>query len=369
MSKSTVVRNSNLELLRILAMLGVIVLHYNNADIGGGFAYVAEGSLNYYLLYILEAIAISAVDLFVLISGYFMCSSSKRNMVKPLKLLVQVIIFREAAHIVSYALVVIPAGGSLFSMELLKGILLSLIPNNYFVILYIALYFISVYLNRIFETLDVKKLRQMIIIMVLLFSVWVTFVDVLNIATNITWTGLSTIGINGSQGGYTIVNFVLMYCIGAYLRKIPEKKYSMGNLLAGYFVTIVLLTIWSISNMLFGGGISQVAWEYCNPLVILSAVLLFLIFRQLSVPQSKVINEVAKGSFTVFLAHTLFIPYIGVQRFCNVNVFLQLIHIVASSLIIYGICWVMYFIYEKVTAPVFRWLEKKVHFPVIDLQD
>ena len=282
MSKSTVVRNSNLELLRILAMLGVIVLHYNNTDIGGGFAYFAEGSLNYYLLYFLESIDISAVDLFVLISGYFMCMSPKRNMIKPLKLLVQVIIFREAGYIASYALAVIPAGGSLLSVDLLKGMLVSLVPNNYFVILYIALYFISVYLNRIFETLDEKKLRQMIIILVLLFSVWVTFADVLSAATNITWTGLSTVGINGSQGGYIIVNFALLYCIGAYLRKISEKKYSMRNLLAGYFVTIVLLTIWSISNMLFGWRISQIAWEYCNPLVILSAVLLFLIFRQLS---------------------------------------------------------------------------------------
>lgn len=29
-------RESNIELLRILAMLGVIILHYNNPSIGGG---------------------------------------------------------------------------------------------------------------------------------------------------------------------------------------------------------------------------------------------------------------------------------------------------------------------------------------------
>ena len=28
-------RESNIELLRILAMLGVIILHYNNRDMGG----------------------------------------------------------------------------------------------------------------------------------------------------------------------------------------------------------------------------------------------------------------------------------------------------------------------------------------------
>lgn len=29
-------RNSNIELLRIMSMIGVIILHYNNPGIGGG---------------------------------------------------------------------------------------------------------------------------------------------------------------------------------------------------------------------------------------------------------------------------------------------------------------------------------------------
>lgn len=31
-------RNSNIELLRIMSMIGVIILHYNNPGIGGGSA-------------------------------------------------------------------------------------------------------------------------------------------------------------------------------------------------------------------------------------------------------------------------------------------------------------------------------------------
>ena len=31
-------RQSNIELLRILSMLGVIILHYNNKTIGGGYS-------------------------------------------------------------------------------------------------------------------------------------------------------------------------------------------------------------------------------------------------------------------------------------------------------------------------------------------
>lgn len=52
-------RDSNIELLRIFTMLGVIVLHYNNAEIGGGFSAVESGSLNYYLMYMYWRVSVS----------------------------------------------------------------------------------------------------------------------------------------------------------------------------------------------------------------------------------------------------------------------------------------------------------------------
>lgn len=41
-------RESNIELLRILSMLGVIVLHYNNKSIGG-VQFVTMGGVNYFV--------------------------------------------------------------------------------------------------------------------------------------------------------------------------------------------------------------------------------------------------------------------------------------------------------------------------------
>ena len=59
-------RQSNIELLRIFLMLGVIILHYN----GVGALYSAHG-INYLIVIGLESLCICAVDLFMLISGYF----------------------------------------------------------------------------------------------------------------------------------------------------------------------------------------------------------------------------------------------------------------------------------------------------------
>ena len=78
-------------------MMGVIVLHYNNKDIGGALQYVTKGSINYHFLNVIESLFICAVDLFILITGYYMINTQKRNVIKPIKLIFQVIVFKLCA--------------------------------------------------------------------------------------------------------------------------------------------------------------------------------------------------------------------------------------------------------------------------------
>lgn len=63
-------RESNIEILRIAVILGVIILHYNGEN-GGGLEYIYPNSLNEIILVALESIFICAVDLFILITGCF----------------------------------------------------------------------------------------------------------------------------------------------------------------------------------------------------------------------------------------------------------------------------------------------------------
>jgi surface polysaccharide O-acyltransferase-like enzyme len=104
-SQNTVVTNkkqrqSGIELLRILAAMGVVVLHYNNPMIGGGLTY-AKG-INSALLYLLEALFVCAVNLFVLINGYFDINHQSRDLIKPLRLIVEVIFFNEAFYLLHF---------------------------------------------------------------------------------------------------------------------------------------------------------------------------------------------------------------------------------------------------------------------------
>ena len=159
-------RHSGIELLRILTALFVVMLHYND---GRAFTYAASGSPQRYVLFGIESIGICAVDLFILISGYFLATSQRRSVLKPLELLVQVVAFSEANYIGRTLL-----AGSALSI---KRIILCAIPNNYFVILYSALYLISPYINKVFQNLTKQKWNQLIITLLLLFSVWPVLVD------------------------------------------------------------------------------------------------------------------------------------------------------------------------------------------------
>ena len=345
-------RSSNIELLRILTMLGVIILHYNNADIGGGLKYVQNGSLNFHFLNILESVFICAVDLFVLITGYFMINTQKRSLIKPFKLLVQVIAFNL---MIFFLLIII--GKKAFTLH---GLLGTLLPANYFVILYTALYFISPYINIAMKALNKKQLKYMIITLFLIFSVYAVAVDLLGEIKGDTILGLSSIGMYGSQNGYTIVNFAFMYTLGAYIN-ICESDYIHISRIKLISYLAILVGVDSAWYLLFEylHFCKGTAHSYLNPVVILMAVAVFFLFKKIDLGQNKVINTLAKGSFTVFLLHKEFLSRIRIESFVNKPLPILAAHILIAVIGIYLICWIVYFIYESITAPIYKLIEKK----------
>lgn len=346
-------RASNIELLRIITILGVIILHYNNESIGGGYKYVLPDSLNYYVLDFLESVFICAVDLFILISGYFMINTQKRSIIKPLKLIIQVVVFKLAFFILLLIL-----GKSDFSIKRLVG---NILPDNYFVILYCVVFFVSPYINLVMKSLDKKQLKRMTLTIFLIFSVYAIVVDVLSDFRGDNLNGLSSVGLYGSQSGYTIVNFIMMYIIGAYIRLNDEKmsNYKNRKLIPIFFALVIVDMIWFNALKLLNIK-SQTAHSYLNPIVVMMAVVAFLIFKNIDIGSKSVINNLAKGSFTVFLAHSYMITSIKIESFVNENILILLAHIVISVVGIYLICWVLFFVYEKVTMPIYTLIEKKI---------
>jgi len=289
-----------------------------------------------------------------------MCTNNKRTLLKPLQLVVQVVAFKEAYYLLKVLL-----GISTFSIKQFAG---NLIPVNYFVILYIALYFLSPFLNMMIERIDEKNcFGSFLAVLIILFSVWPTVVDILQEITGKEFRGLSTIGAYGSQWGYSIVNFSMMYMIGAWLKYRKDDEKMRVNHAPGIFIAVCVLTVWACINDIIGYNVERSAWEYCNPVMIFLAVKIFLLFRQIEIRGrrlSKVINRLAQSSFSVYLLHFYLLPYIGIEKFVSSNVWTMVLHIIVSTVVIYLICWCVGEIYGYVSRPIYSVLKRK--FMILD---
>lgn len=347
-TKKVKTRDSNIELLRILAIMGVILLHYNNANIGGGLKYVEVGSMNQIILLVLESVFICAVDLFMLITGFFSCTSQKRNLSKVVMLLFQVSVFRIVGYLV--------ANGGVISGN---SFMLMLLPVNYFVMLYTAVYLISPYVNLILRKLSKKQLIKFLGLSIFLFSIWPTIVDMIESTTG-SKNGLSTISMYGSDRGYTFVNFLLMYMIGAgvHLLNINVKKQYTTSL---FFVCVIVITIWGKIN-------SGVAWSYCNPVVILEAASIFLLFKQIEL-QSQFINNLSKATFTCFLFHNIILNKFGIAFAVQQSAMYLVGHILFTCVTIYLISFAVFQLWNIVSKPIEKslnnlFMKKKIDFSV-----
>ena len=119
--------------------------------------------------------------------------------------------------------------------------------------------------------------------LVILFSFWPTVIDLFSSLFNLNLTALYTTGTFGSGYGYTIINFTLLYLIGAYIKK-WGKALPLWKALGIY--GIISGTLYLYARFSFSGALA-----YSNPLVILQAVMLFKAFEGIKL-QSNFINKV-----------------------------------------------------------------------------
>lgn len=351
-------RVSGIELLRIFTMLGVVFLHYND---GRAFTFVENNTLNYYVLFFLESFCICAVDLFILISGYFLCNSQKRSLGKIISLVLEFILVKEGMYIISSLVM----KNESFS---LRTLIFNILPNNYFIILYIALYLISPYINIIFSKFSKNNWNVFMLTALLLFSVWPTLIDLMEEIAGHELMGLSTISRIGSAAGFNIVNFILLYIVGAYLRKCGIKdKYNKNSILIpSILICVFLIFIWALVNermQLFG---LRSAWNYHNPLVIMLAAMIFIVFSNMKF-YTKWVNELAKAAFTCFLVHNYLLDKVKIDVFVRKNLFIMLGHIIIVIVGMYLISYILYKIYDLISKPLIKKLDT-ITLPQINIE-
>lgn len=349
--------------------MGVIILHYNNAEIGGGLKY--SSGWNLLMLQLLQNTAICAVNVFVLISGYFLSRSGRRDCTKPLELILQVILYGELSLLLQAGM-----GWEKLSLRHIAGLLL---PCNWFILIYSGLYLISPYLNAILSGLREKdraegswrQRRKLLLLLLLLFSFYPSAVDLLQNLAGKDYNGLSTISFYGSQHGYTIVNFALLYLIGVFLRDYEEEgkdrreerkeEASQGRLLLLFLGNLLLLLLWAYFERWRGIPVREsTAWSYCNPLVISEAVLVFRLFKGLKLPILPAVNCLAQAAFSAYLLHPVFLPHLRIREAAALPLPLLLLHVLSCAAALYLLAFLMQLIFSFCTGPLFRAFRKKL---------
>ena len=284
-----------------------------------------------------------------------MRDSVKRDLMKPLELLAQLLVFETGFCIVKEGIL----GDGITAAKLVEYCT----PSYWFVFVYIALYLVSPYINLVWAKLDGSGKKTLLAVMLGLFSVYPLIIEICkyhNAENSSFLLGTSTVGLEGAQAGYTIVNFVLMYLIGCLLR---DREEQIAGLSAGKLILLLLLNIgaifaWARIEQAISGRpiLATTAINYENPLVITEAVLFFLLFRRLDLGSSKIINGLAAASFPSYLIHMNLLEYFGIEQAVKGNPALLALHIVGVTAAVYLISFVICTVYQQTFGRLLRML-------------
>lgn len=281
-------RLSNIELLRIFSMLGVLIVH---ADFGAlGWPSHAEllSTPTYTIIRtFIEAFAIVAVNVFVLISGWF---GIKFRWSSLFKLLFQCMFFFFGIYIIGRLWGFIQIGT-------LKGIYMCLMmsENAWFVKCYIGMFIFAPIMNSFIENASEKQIKIFLYLFFIFQSIY----------------GWISNGADFVKDGYSTFSFMGLYILARYIH-IYRPKWTQWSINKDIMAYVILSSITAISILLLiylDKFYFYIFTKYSSILIIGAALFLLLAFSKLSIC-NKTINSIATSCFAVYLFHFILFPQI-----------------------------------------------------------
>lgn len=258
------IRYSNIELLRIVAMLLIMF----------GHSHLRMHQMSNFLDVLLSCVTTTGVGVFIAISGWFGIHFRMQGLAK---FLYQVFFTLWIIYVLAIAFGVteLNMAGVMISLSFCDG--------YWFIMGYLGLYLISPILNSFIEHAT-KREYQIILLSYFLFQSYYSWLS--------TWYDY--------YNGYSIVLFGGIYLTAAYVRKYPVQwiQKNAVMLLVGVLFFMSVIAYFSLLN--FGHAARQIRDD--NPLVIIVSILMVICFSKMKF-QSKVVNWLAASCFAVYLIH------------------------------------------------------------------
>lgn len=315
-------RRSNIELLRIVAMLMIIGHHF---AYHGAFQVESLSGVPYAWLMLLSMGGKIGVNLFVLITGYFLVMDE--SMFRPRKLLsLWLPVFFYAALL---TVIGVLTGLTEFSWNLvLQGIFPVLSGDWWFVTDYFLLFLLHPFLNKMVSTMTKKQFGYLVALILVLWCVLPSILSVNTERNNLLWFGT-------------------MYLTGGYLRRYGVSLPKMANFTSRHYFGFTLL--WALVT--YGVGfltkstetVYASAFEMYTLPVVLVSVNFFLAFEKWNMKYYSWVNTLASATFGVYLIHdsNILRPYLWQTIFTPAaygSSLLVIPYSIGAILLIYAVC-------------------------------
>lgn len=284
---SGVMRKSNLELMRIVAMFFIVLHHYVvSSGVVSYFDY-ENPTHNLYLLRVLGAWGKPAINAFVLITGYFMCTGSS-SIWKFFKILF-VWLFYSTAVFCIFALF----GRQEVTVGNVVRVLFALFfgVDHEFTPSFLWFYLGIPFYNQLITNLSKKQMYLLVLLMCALFVVPATFFQNRQVFHHVFW-------------------YIAMYFVGAMIRKYPlwwmDNNYVCLPLLMG---SLSLVTFALCGRLVNDSFMMKIFANVCNVnescllMSLIVGCLVFLVFKNINMGCHVWINRFASTMFGVLCIH------------------------------------------------------------------
>ena len=355
-------RKSNLEILRIISMLMIIMHHY---ALYSGFLFENGITVNRIIVNFFQMFGRLGVCLFVIISGYFY-DKSKFKIKKFATLILQVFVF----SIIGLIIGIVTHSEKLSLGNIVKSIMPTTFGLYWFASCYVLIYIFVPFFRKIIEKMSKKDYKILLTAMIIIWGILSNIPKTKTFFNEFIW-------------------LTVIYFIGAYIKKYNFNILKNNKLRIMWIIIVVaIMNVIMVILELLSIKISILSEEiyYFNnlksPVVLALTILIFTIFKNLDVKNSNVVNKIAATTFGIYLIHEnvflrdiIWKQIVQGNKFINspllildaiggvVGVFLisMIIDLIVEKLIINNLVKIMSIIYNKVKQmKIYMKLENKV---------
>ena len=262
-------RQTNIELLRVLAIFFIIFGHIKELFFEEIIASGIETQLNR-----LSLIGVCAVNVFILITGYFLIERTDIKFTRFFKILAETMFYSFAITLIFYV-----TGGCD-----IKDLLLSLDPlaptkfSYWFVKCYLALVLLAPFISRLVLSLSKRQYKGLLLAMMLI---------------NCTFCPLFPFG-NILSSGWSVWWFICVFLIGGYIKLHYECDKS-------HRINWALALLVSVSAYIVCSNISFIDGGYNSLLTTAMAVSVFCLARTIDIEKGGIVNFMAPNVFAAYL--------------------------------------------------------------------